>query len=405
MALTPLSDALATLLSQIDSTPQTEWVSLEAASGRYAAEAVHSTLSVPPADNSAMDGYAVRAGELPAMQPVSQRIPAGSAATALEPGTAARIFTGAEIPEGADAVVLQEDAEQLDEEVRLPEAREGQHIRRRGGDIQPGQQLVAAGRCLQPQDIGLLASVGLDAVRVFQPLTVAILTTGDELREPGSGDLASGEIYNSNRFSLAAQIRALGMNVLDMGNLPDQPERIGDALEHAAAEADCVLTAGGVSVGEEDHVRGQIESRGSLTLWKLAIKPGKPLAFGEVCGTPVFGLPGNPVSSWMTFALVAKPWLIKRQGGAVFAPPRFAVRSAFELPRPGTREEFVRVSLLGSGTAMEAALTGSQSSGVLSSLSEADGVAVIQPGQTVAKGDWLDVMPMSALLSPEVAWG
>ena len=337
------------------------------------------------------------------MQPVSQRIPAGSAATALEPGTAARIFTGAEIPEGADAVVLQEDAEQLDEGVRLPEAREGQHIRRRGGDIQPGQQLVAAGRCLQPQDIGLLASVGLDAVRVFHPLTVAILTTGDELREPGSGDLASGEIYNSNRFSLAAQIRALGMNVLDMGNLPDQPECIGDALERAAAGADCVLTAGGVSVGEEDHVRGQIESRGSLTLWKLAIKPGKPLAFGEVCGTPVFGLPGNPVSSWMTFALVAKPWLIKRQGGVVLAAPRFAVRSAFELPRPGTREEFVRVRLSGSGTAMEAALTGSQSSGVLSGLSEADGVAVIQPGQTIAKGDWLDVIPMSALLSPEAA--
>ena len=350
-----------------------------------------------------MDGYAVRTGDLPAVLRVSQRIPAGSAPTALEPATAARIFTGAEIPDGADAVVLQEDAEQLDEGVRLPEAREGQHIRRRGGDIQPGQQLVAAGRYLRPQDVGLLASVGLDAVQVFQPLTVAVLTTGDELREPGSGDLVSGEIYNSNRFSLAAQIRALGMNVLDMGNLPDQPERIGDALERAVAEADCVITAGGVSVGEEDHVRGQIESRGTLNLWKLAIKPGKPLAFGEVCGTPVFGLPGNPVSSWMTFALVAKPWLIKRQGGVVFAPPRFAVRSGFAVARPGTREEFIRVSLEGSGTAMRATLTGSQSSGVLSSLSEADGVAVIAPGQTVAEGDWLDVIPMSALLSPEVA--
>ena len=402
MALTPLSDALATLLAQVDLTPGTERVSLEAASGRYAAEAVHSTLSVPPADNSAMDGYAVRTGDLPAVQRVSQRIPAGSAPSALEPGTAARIFTGAEIPEGADAVVLQEDAEQVDEGVRLPEARGGQHIRRRGGDIQPGQQLVAAGRYLRPQDIGLLASVGFDAVQVFQPLTVAILTTGDELREPGSGDLVSGEIYNSNRFSLAAQIRALGMNVLDMGNLPDQPERIGDALERAAADADCVLTAGGVSVGEEDHVRGQIESRGKLNIWKLAIKPGKPLAFGEVRGTPVFGLPGNPVSSWITFALVAKPWLIKRQGGIVSAASRFPVRSGFELTRPAAREEFVRVKLAGSGTAMRATLTGSQSSGVLSSLSEADGVAVIPPGKTVAEGDWLDIMPISALLSPEV---
>lgn len=294
MALTPLSDALATLLAQIDSTPQTEWVSLEAASGRYAAEPVYSTLSVPPADNSAMDGYAVRAGELPAVQRVSQRIPAGSAPTALEPGTAARIFTGAEIPEGADAVVLQEDAEQLDEGVRLPEAREGQHIRRRGGDIQPGQQLVAAGRCLQPQDIGLLASVGLDAVRVFQPLTVAILTTGDELREPGSGDLVSGEIYNSNRFSLAAQIRALGMNVLDMGNLPDQPERIGDALERAAADADCVLTAGGVSVGEEDHVRGQIESRARSRFGSWRLNPASRWRSGKSAAPRFLGCPATP---------------------------------------------------------------------------------------------------------------
>lgn len=403
MALTPLSDALSTLLAQVDLTPETEWVALEAAGGRYAAEAVHSTVSVPPADNSAMDGFAVRAGDLPAVQRVSQRIPAGIAPTALEPGTAARIFTGAEIPEGADTVVLQEDTEQVDEGVWLPEAREGQHIRRRGGDIRPGQELVAAGSYLRPQDIGLLASVGLDAVQVFQPLTVAVLTTGDELREPGNGDLLSGEIYNSNRFSLAAQIRALGMNVLDMGNLPDQPKCIGDALERAAADADCVLTAGGVSVGEEDHVRGQIESRGTLNLWKLAIKPGKPLAFGEVCGTPVFGLPGNPVSSWMTFALVAKPWLIKRQGGVVSVAPRFAVRSGFAVTRPGIREEFVRVSLAGSGTAMRAAVTSNQSSGVLSSVSGADGVAVIAPGQTVAEGDWLDVVPISALLSPEFA--
>ena len=403
MAMTSLADALSTLLAQVDSTPVTEWVSLEAASGRYAAEAPHAALSVPPADNSAVDGYAVRVQDLPAVLAISQRIPAGTAPIALEPGTAARIFTGAEIPEGADAVVLQEDTEQVDEGVRLPGARAGQHIRARGVDIQAGQQLVAAGRCLQPQDIGLLASVGLDAIRVFQPLTIAILTTGDELREPGTGDLAPGEIYNSNRFSLAAQIRALGMNVLDIGNLPDQPERIGDALERAAAVADCVITVGGVSVGEEDHVRGQIASRGTLNLWKLAIKPGKPLAFGEVRGTPIFGLPGNPVSSWITFALVVKPWLIKRQGGVVSAAPRFAVRSGFELNRPCTREEFLRVSLAGSGMTMRVTLTGSQSSGVLSSLSEADGVAVIAPGQTVSEGDWLDIVPISALLSPEVA--
>lgn len=403
MALTPLPQALPEILAAVRSSPDTETVELAAATGRYAAEALRSNIAVPPADNSAMDGYAVRVQDVPGDLVVSQRIPAGLCPAPHTPGTAARIFTGAEIPEGADAVILQEDAELLSEDVRLPATRDGQHIRRRGSDIQPGDQLVARGRCLQPQDIGLLASVGIDAIEVFRPLSVAILTTGDELREPGSGGLEKGEIFNSNRFSLAAQIRALGMSVTDLGNFPDDPERIGGALERAAAAADCVITAGGVSVGEEDHVRGQIELRGKLTLWKLAIKPGKPLAFGEVAGTPIFGLPGNPVSAWITFALVAKPWLIRRQGGSVAPLPRFPVKADFQMPRPGTREEFLRVRLSGSGTTMRATLTGTQSSGVLSSLSEADGVAVIPPGLIVREGDWLEVIPVSALLSPGFA--
>ena len=200
----------------------------------------------------------------------------------------------------------------------------------------PGTQLVGAGHRLAPQDIGLLASVGLDAVPVFRPLNVAVLTTGDELREPGSGDLAPGQIFNSNRFSLAAQIRALGMTVIDCGNLPDDPDQIGEALERAAAEADCIVTAGGVSVGEEDHVKSQIEQRGALDLWKLAIKPGKPLAFGHVADTPVFGLPGNPVSAFITFALVAKPWLDQASGGVpVPSAQRFPVRAAFSIKASG----------------------------------------------------------------------
>ena len=297
-------------------------------------------------------------------------------------------------------MILQEDAEPLSESVRLPAAREGQHIRRRGSDIQAGDQLIATGRCLQPQDIGLLASVGINEIEVYRPLRVAVLTTGDELREPGSDGLEPGEIFNSNRFSLAAQVRALGMSVTDLGNYPDEPELIGEALERAAATSDCVITAGGVSVGEEDHVRGQIELRGTLSLWKLAIKPGKPLAFGDVAGTPIFGLPGNPVSAWITFALVAKPWLIRRQGGSAEPLPRFPVQADFQMPRPGGREEFLRVRLSGSGTAMRASLTGSQSSGVLSSVSEADGVAVIPPDTTVTEGDWVEVIPLWALLSP-----
>ena len=397
MALTPLPEALERILATAVADPEREQVSLAAALDRYCAEAVHADIAVPPADNSAMDGYAVASGDVPGTLLVSQRAPAGSVPVPLAAGTAARIFTGAEIPAGADAVILQEDATVESDRVSLPAARSGQHIRRRGDDIQPGDQLVARGQRLRPQDIGLLASVGIDSVWVFAPLSVAVLTTGDELREPGSGELAQGQIFNSNRLSLAAQIRSLGMNVVDMGNLPDDPGKIGEALERAAKAADCIVTAGGVSVGEEDHVRGQIEERGVLDVWKLAIKPGKPLAFGRVCGTPIFGLPGNPVSAFVTFALVAKPWLIGRQGGSVAPSPRFPVKAGFALPRPGTREEFLRVKLSGSGEAMRANLTGSQSSAVLTSLSEADAVAVIAPGKTVAEGDWLEVIPLAAL--------
>ncbi len=397
MALTPLSDALERILSDVEATLDYDTVALEAASGRYCAATINATLSVPPADNSAMDGYAVASRDVPGALTISQRVPAGHAPVPLEAGTAARIFTGAEIPAGADAIILQEDAGAGEGQVTLPAAQPGQHIRRRGSDIQPGDELVAAGHRLTPQDIGLLASVGLDPVPVFRPLSVAVLTTGDELREPGSGDLDPGQIFNSNRLSLAAQLRALGMKVIDCGNLPDDPDQIGEALERAAAAADCIVTAGGVSVGEEDHVKSQIEQRGALDLWKLAIKPGKPLAFGHVAGTPIFGLPGNPVSAFITFALVAKPWLIKRQGGHPAPMQRFPVRAAFSITRPGTREEFLRVRLTGSGETLRASLTGSQSSGVMTSLSEAGGLAVIAPGTTVAEGDWVEVMPLSAL--------
>jgi molybdopterin molybdotransferase len=321
----------------------------------------------------------------------------------LEAGTAARIFTGAEMSEGADAVVLQETAEETEQGIRLPAVQVGQHIRRRGNDIQPEDQLVGPGQYLRPQDIGLLASVGVDCVAVFRPLTVAIMTTGDELRDPGSGDLQPGQIFNSNRFSLGAQIRALGMTVVDLGNVPDDPAQIGSMLERAATVAECIVTAGGVSVGEEDHVRSQIEARGDLALWKLAIKPGKPVAFGTVKETPIFGLPGNPVSAWITFSLVAKPWLLKRQGGSLPPAFRFPVRAAFTLARAGSREEFLRVSLTGQGETMRANALTNQSSGVLSGLSEADAVAVIPAGTTVASGDYLEVIPLSALLDAGVA--
>ena len=397
MPLTPLAEALEIILGTVAAAPHSEQVGLEDALNRYVAQDVIAPCAVPPADNSAMDGYAACSKDLPGLLPVSQRIPAGHPPAALAPGTVARIFTGAEVPSGADAVIPQEAAEVIDAGIRLPAAEVGQHIRPRGDDIQPGDCLVAQGQCLRPQDVGLLASVGIDSVLVYQPLRVAVFTTGDELRDPGQGELGPGQIFNSNRFALAHQMRALGMAVTENRHLPDIPAQISSALQSAAGRADCIVTVGGVSVGEEDHVRGAIEKHGSLSLWRLAIKPGKPLAFGEVCGTPVFGLPGNPVSAWITFALVARPWLIRRQGGILPAVPRFPVQASFSLSRPGTREEFLRVCLIGQGRGMRAALTGSQSSGVLTSLGQADALAVIPAGTVVEEGDWLEVIPLHAL--------
>ena len=400
MPLTPLADALDVVLATVDRAPESELVALSAALNRYVAHAALAPCAVLPADNSAMDGYAVSSADVPGLLSVSQRIPAGQPPHTLAPGTAARIFTGAEIPPGADAVIPQEEAEATEAGVRLPSVSIGQHIRRRGDDIQPGDCLLARGQCLRPQDVGLLASVGIDRVSVYRPLRVALLTTGDELRDPGGGELEPGQIFNSNRFVLLHQIQALGLEVTENRHLPDVPAVIATALQSAAANADCIVTAGGVSVGEEDHVRREIEKLGSLAIWRLAIKPGKPLAFGEVQGTPVFGLPGNPVSAWITFALVARPWLVKRQGGVLPPAPRFPVQARFAIERAGSREEFLRVRLVGQGLTMGAELTGSQSSGVMTSLGEAHGLAVLPAGATVAPGDWVEVIPLSALWQP-----
>ena len=403
MSLTPLLDALEEILATATGLPETEVVPLEAAVYRYCAIEVKSLIAVPPADNSAMDGYAVRSLETPAELPVSQRIPAGQPPEFLKSGTAARVFTGAEIPPGADSVVIQEKVKETLNGVKIPAVSAGENIRRRGQDIREGDEIIPKGRCLLPQDLGLLASVGQDQVAVFRPIRVALLTTGNELRDPGVGTLEPGEIFNSNRVGLAAQIRLLGMSLLDLGNIPDDARLTGRALKDAASRADCVITVGGVSAGEEDHVRREIERLGKLVFWKLAIKPGKPIAFGKIEETPVFGLPGNPVSSWITFALIVKPWLLKRQGGRLSPPPRFPVRSEFEISKASIREEFLRVYLRGSGETMRAVRTGSQSSGVLSSLGKADGLAIIPAGEIVRKGDWLEVIPMQALLAANYA--
>ena len=367
--------------------------------GRILSEDVVATRDVPPFDNSAMDGYAVRYTDVPGPIPVIQRIPAGSAADALEPGTAARIFTGGVLPTGADTVVMQENTrEQAGLVTVVEQPAEGANIRRRGSDIGAGDTVLRAGQLLMPQDLGLAASVGRHQLSVYRPLRVAVITTGDELVEPGS-EPEPWQIFNSNGTQLCSQIRMLGMEPLHYPNLPDDPVLTGETLEAAAKSADCIITSGGVSVGEEDHVRAQIEQRGTLNLWKLALKPGKPFAFGEVAGCPIFGLPGNPVSSWVTFGLLVKPWLLAAQGAKVPELRRLKAVAAFSRPRPGTREEYLRVVLDSQPTPV-AKLAGDQSSGVLSSAGRASALAVIPAGTTLLEGDALDVILVSEFLSP-----
>ena len=285
--LRSVEDALAQVLASASPLRDTVITALPRALGCYLAEEVTSPIAVPGEDNSAMDGYALRAADARGPLPVSQRIPAGSVGAPLEPGTAARIFTGAPVPPGADAVVMQENCHQADGVVTVEgEVEIGQNIRPRGQDIALGATVLPRGRRLRPQDLGLLASVGRDKAEVYRPLRVAVLSTGDELIEPGAGAPEPGQRFNSNRYTLAGLVSALGMEWLDGGIVRDDPEETARALLAAAGEADCVITSGGVSVGEEDHVKNQVERLGRLELWKLAIKPGKPLAFGSIGDTP-----------------------------------------------------------------------------------------------------------------------
>ena len=404
MALTSLTDALAVVLSAAPAPPAAESISLDEALGRVLAVTVTSDIDVPAADNSAMDGYALCATDAPGELRVSQRIAAGHAPASLSMGTAARIFTGAILPEGADTVVMQEEAVAHDGKVSiLGHVRLGQNVRRQGSDIKAGAEVLAAGKVLTPQDIGLLAAVGRASVTVYRRLRIAVMSTGDELLTPGTAIQGPWQVYNSNQYQMSAQLRALGMTPVVIDAVLDDPQVIGDALERAAARADVLLTTGGVSVGDEDHVRGQIEARGELALWKLAIKPGKPLSFGRVGETPIFGLPGNPVSAWVTFALVVKPWLLKAQGITPQAMHSVAASANFEMHRAGTREEYLRVKLVSVDGVLHAELAGSQSSGVLSSVSAADALAVIPIGTTVALGETVQVLMMSELLAAPYA--
>lgn len=396
--LTPFDDALHQIVSDA-SLVGVERLPIVQCRGAVLAEEIRAGIDVPPVDNSAMDGYALRALDARDGQPllVSQRIPAGQVATPLMPGTAARIFTGAPVPPGADCVVAQEDCQRDGDHVQLstqPSA--GQHIRRRGEDIARGQTVLSAGQRLGAAQLGLLASLGIDVAPVRRPFKVALMCTGDELREPGQA-IELGQIYNSNRPMLAALLAGLGMDVVDMGIVGDSPEATRQALTNAAAAADVVVSSGGVSVGEEDHVKSQVEALGWLSLWKLAIKPGKPLAYGKIVDTPFFGLPGNPVSSFVTFCLLVRPYLLSMLGDNGAVPSAWPVSADFDWPKSGSRQEYARARLSGEGGRLSASLYPHQGSGVLSSVAWCDALVVIPPGTTVSRGDTVSAIPMSAL--------
>ena len=398
-----MAEALAQMLAAARPVADIETVPTLAANGRVLAEAQVSCMNVPGQDNTQMDGYAVRAADCSsghAVLKVSQRIPAGHVGQPLQAGTAARIFTGALIPQGADAVVMQEQCEVSgadgDTVIIRHTPKAGEWIRRAGEDITSGSTILPAGARLRSQELGLAASVGLATLPVRRKLRVAVFFTGDELTMPGE-PLAPGAIYNSNRFTLRALLENLGCEITDFGIVPDTLDATRAVLRDCANGHDLIITSGGVSVGEEDHVKPAVEAEGRLTMWQIAIKPGKPLAFGEVGQAAFVGLPGNPVSSFITFLMFVRPFILRLQGvqGTV-APRAFAMRADFNLPKADRRNEFLRARI-NAGGGLEPFRN--QSSGVLTSTVWGDGVIDNPPNRTIAEGDLVRFIPFSELMS------
>jgi molybdopterin molybdotransferase len=399
--LTPVEEAVAHLLSHAPAITATETISITSALNRVLAEDQYVPADVPPADNSAVDGYALRQSDIRpyTLLPVSARIPAGHAPQALKEGTAARIFTGSEVPQGADSVVMQERVEVTDAGIALQAGvTPGQNIRRRGQDLTKGDLALAQGTRIRPQEMGLLGSMGIAEVPVRARLKVAIFSTGDELVEPGM-PLAAGQIYNTNRFTLLGLLARAGCDVVLCETLKDTRETTRATLQRAATMADLIITSGGVSVGEEDHVRAVLETSGELSLWRMAIKPGKPLAFGTIDDTPVLGLPGNPAAVLVTFLIAGMPFIRKCQGRSDREPIGEWLQANFSVDSPSIRREFVRARKATHNGQPGIDAYPNQSSGVLSSACWADGLAVVPEHTEVQQGDLLRYYSFEELLA------
>ena len=401
--LTPIDEALSSLTTTLNTVNDSELIPISDCVGRILAEDLVSPMNIPLLTNSAMDGYAIRTMDLydtSTILRITQRIAAGEIGKKLGKGEAARIFTGAPIPEGADAVVMQENCELNGKEVKvLQSVSVGENLRQAGEDIRFGITLLVPGRRLMPQDIGLAASIGVASLKVKRNLRVAVMTTGDELVSPGV-NLEPGQVYNSNFYSLTALLQQLNCEVVEIGITADDLEATKIALGEVAQKVDCIITTGGVSVGEEDHVKAAVRAIGHLDLWKLAIKPGKPFASGKVMGTQFFGLPGNPVSTFVTYLLLVKPLLLSMLGSQHFQAVRgFPVTANFDTATSGERQEYIRVKLVqGRIGAFSIEPLLNQSSGAGTSLNFADGLAVIPPYTEIAKGDAIEFMPFSVLM-------
>jgi len=391
--LLSVDDALAQLLAQAKPVTGVEEVPALDATNRILALAQRSTMDVPPLDNSAMDGFAVRTADGERLR-VAQKIMAGSVGKPLEAGTAARIFTGAPIPPGADAIVMQEHTSIEGDQVHLKKKpKPGEWIRRVGSDVKKGGEILSAGKRLLPQDTGLAASVGIKSLPVFRKVRLGLFFTGDELVMPGE-PLAPGRIYNSNRFTLRGLGAVFGCDVHDYGIVPDSLEATRAALRRAAAETDLIVTSGGVSVGEADYVKPAVEAEGRLLMWRIAMKPGRPLAFGSVGKSFFIGLPGNPVSSFVTFLIFVRPFLLRMQGLADVQPKSIAARADFDWLEPDARREFLRVKWNAQGGLD---LYPTQDSAVLTSTSWADGLVDNPAAHAIRQGDQVRFLPYSEL--------